>query len=58
MGATENLTAAQLDQLRTLTRELPEIDRVVRVDGDGLWKLSLPTRSNDIVLVRFESLGK
>jgi len=58
MGATENLTAAQLDQLRTLTRELPEIDRVVLVDGDGLWKLSLPTRSNDIVLVRFESLGK
>lgn len=51
MGAPKTLTAAQLDQLQALTKDAPETDRVVKVGKDGSFKLGVPMRSNDIVLV-------
>jgi xylan 1,4-beta-xylosidase len=57
MGAPKDLTPAQLDQLRKLTRDLPQTDRVVRVGKSGSCKLSLPMRSNDVVLVTLDRIG-
>jgi xylan 1,4-beta-xylosidase len=56
MGAPRELTATQLDQLNSLTRDLPEIDRVVKVGKKGSYKFSLPMRSNDVVLVTVEKV--
>lgn len=58
MGAPRDLTAIQLERLNLLTRDVPEIDRVVRVEEDGSCKLSLPMRSNDVVLVTFGKVKK
>ncbi len=58
MGAPKELTPEQLDRLQTLTRDLPEIDRRVRVEKSGSYKLSLPMRSNDVVLVTIERIGR
>jgi xylan 1,4-beta-xylosidase len=56
MGAPKDLTPAQLEQLRLLTRDLPEIDRVVRVAEGGSQTFSIPMRSNDVVLVTLERI--
>jgi xylan 1,4-beta-xylosidase len=58
MGAPRELTAAQLDQLNSLTRDLPEINRVVKVGQKGSYTFSLPMRSNDVVLVTVEKVRK
>jgi xylan 1,4-beta-xylosidase len=58
MGAPKDLTPVQLDQLRTLTRDVPEIDRVVQVGEDGSCRLLLPMRSNDVVLFALEKIRK
>ena len=58
MGAPKDLRPAQLDQLRQLTRDMPETDRVVRVGESGSYEFSLPMHSNDIVLVTLERTGK
>jgi len=58
MGSPEDLTPTQLEQLRLLTRDLPETDRVVRVGASGSYQFSLPMHSNDIVLVTLERTGK
>jgi len=58
MGAPKDLTPEQLDQLRALTRDLPEIDRVVPVVDSGSYTFSLPMRSNDVVLVRLQKAKK
>jgi len=57
MGRPRQLSAAQLDQLRALTRDLPETDRMVTVSQKGSFDLSLPMRTNDILLVRLERTG-
>jgi xylan 1,4-beta-xylosidase len=48
MGAPKDLTPTQLEHLRMLTRDLPEIDRVVQVGNSGAYGISLPMRSNDV----------
>ncbi len=58
MGTPKQLTPSQLDQLNSLTRDLPETDRVVRVGKSGSYQLSLPMRSNDAVLVTLEKINK
>ena len=58
MGAPRELTAAQLDQLNSLTRDLPEINRVVKVGKKGSYTFSLPMRSNDVVLLTLEKVTK
>lgn len=52
MGAPESLTAEQLSRLAELTRDLPETDRVVRSGADGKVEITVPMRSNDVVLVK------
>ena len=54
MGLPKDLTPAQLDQLNGLTRDLPEMDRVVHVGKSGSYRVTLPMHSNDIVLVTVE----
>ena len=49
MGAPRDLKPAQLDELKKLTRDLPEAGRVVQVGEDGPLGLSPPMRSNDVV---------
>jgi beta-xylosidase len=58
MGAPRSLTATQLDQLNWLTRDLKEINRVVKVGKKGSYAFSLPMRSNDVVLVTVEKVAK
>jgi len=58
MGSPRELTATQLDRLKVLTRDLPEIDRVIRAGKKGYYELSVPMRSNDVVLVMLERIKK
>ncbi len=58
MGAPKDLSPAQLDQLRNLTRDLPETDRVVKVATSGSCGFSLAMHSNDVVLVTLERVGQ
>lgn len=54
MGMPRELTAAQLEELRKLTRDMPESGRVVRIGKSGSCEFSLPMRSNDVVLITLE----
>jgi xylan 1,4-beta-xylosidase len=58
MGAPKDLSPAQLDQLRNLTRDLPETDRVVKVEKSGSCEFSVAMHSNDVVLVTLEKAGQ
>jgi len=58
MGAPKDLSPAQLDQLRNLTRDIPETDRVTQVGTNGAFEFSVPMHSNDVVLITLEKLGK
>jgi len=40
------------------TRDLPEIDKVVKVKKDRSFKFSLSMRSNDVVLVTLEKISQ
>ncbi|MGQ3052414.1 MAG: GH39 family glycosyl hydrolase [Roseateles sp.] len=54
MGAPKDLDAAQLAKLQSLTRDLPEVKRTVKVGKDGLFKYTVPMRSNDITLLTLQ----
>jgi xylan 1,4-beta-xylosidase len=43
-----------VEQLQTLTRDLPERDAVVTVPASGLLDIAAPMHTNDVVLVRLE----
>ncbi len=58
MGAPKNLSAAQLQQLQALTRDLPQQDRVVKIKGAGTFSFGVPMQRNDIVLITLEKLAK
>ncbi len=58
MGAPKELTPTQLEKLNSLTRDLPESDRKVKVGKAGSYELRLPMRSNDVALVTLESIDK
>jgi len=51
MGRPKDLSAAQLSQLQAATADAAEQDRVVTVAADGVLRLDVPMRSNDVVLV-------
>jgi xylan 1,4-beta-xylosidase len=51
MGSPKTLTAAQVGKLNELTRDVPETAKTVRAGSDGAVEVSVPMRSNDIVLV-------
>ncbi|MDE0878103.1 MAG: beta-xylosidase [Sphingomonas bacterium] len=50
MGSPKSLSPAQLAELRMLTRDVPEIDCVIRIGRDGRYEMRVPMRSNDVVL--------
>jgi xylan 1,4-beta-xylosidase len=54
MGSPAALSPAQQARLQTLTRDLPESSRIVGVASSGRFSLTLPMRSNDVVLVTME----
>lgn len=58
MGKPNPLNPAQLGELRKLTRDLPEADRVIQVGNSGSCGFSLPMRGNDVVLVTLERIAK
>ncbi|MCE3261074.1 MAG: beta-xylosidase [Pseudoduganella sp.] len=58
MGMPDKLTPAQLKQLEELTRDVPESERVVSIGKSGSFALTVPMRSNDVVLVTLELVGK
>ncbi|HEY0685901.1 MAG TPA: hypothetical protein VGD45_26400 [Steroidobacter sp.] len=51
MGAPEALTPAQLQQLQSLTRDLPETQRTLSIGSSGTTEIVLEMRSNDVGLV-------
>jgi xylan 1,4-beta-xylosidase len=51
VGSPKQLDAAQLDKLRSLTQDLPEVKRTVNVGKNGLLNFTVPMRSNDITLL-------
>ena len=51
MGAPDALTTAQLRQLQTLTRDLPETRRTISVPDNGTTQITLNMSSNDVGLV-------
>ncbi len=54
MGSPKQLTAAQIDRLKKLTRDLPQTSVAVKSGPDGSLEVTLPMNSNDIVLVKLE----
>jgi xylan 1,4-beta-xylosidase len=55
MGSPKELTAQQLRELQRDTRDKPEALRPVTIDKSGAFALTLPMRSNDVVLVELTS---
>lgn len=58
MGSPATLSPAQLTELQTLTRDLPETRATVRVGKAGSYKLRVPMRTNDVVLALIEPVGR
>ncbi|WP_338111774.1 GH39 family glycosyl hydrolase [Sphingomonas naasensis] len=58
MGSPASLSAAQLAELRGLTRDLPETRATVRVGKAGSYMLRVPMRTNDVVLALIEPLAR
>jgi xylan 1,4-beta-xylosidase len=54
MGSPQSLSSSQLQELQRLTRDDPESSRIVHVGSDGRFQLTLPMRSNDVVLATIE----
>lgn len=58
MGSPKSLSAAQLEELQRLTRDLPEKSVTARVGADGRYTLRVPMRTNDVVLALLEPVGR
>ena len=58
MKLPARLSAAQIEQLQQLTRDLPETDRQVTVSGQARFDMDVPLSTNDILLVRLERIGR
>jgi xylan 1,4-beta-xylosidase len=56
MGSPSTLTRAQLGELQSLTRDLPETSRAISIGRDGRFSMRVPMRGNDVVLVLLEPL--
>ena len=54
MGSPKELSAAQIAHLNNLTRDLPEANKDVHSGPSGTIEITVPMRSNDIVLVELE----
>ncbi len=58
MGSPKDLTPTQVEHLNGLTRDLPEMDRVVRSSVRGTIDVALPMSSNDVVLLKLMPYGE
>lgn len=58
MGSPKQLSSDQLKILQDLTRDLPETDRQVESGSSGTVGITLPMKSNDIVLVELNPSRK
>jgi xylan 1,4-beta-xylosidase len=58
MSLPKDLSAEQIGQLNGLTRDLPENQQIIRSDKVGEIIVSIPMRSNDIVLVSLRGAPK
>jgi len=54
LGSPKDLSAAQVEHLNELTRDLPEIDKVMRSGPAGVVEFTVPMNSNDVVLVKLK----
>ena len=54
MKMPNSLTPAQVSKLQALTEDKPEGDRVIQVGAKGQLAVSVPLRTNDVVLVMLE----
>jgi len=54
MGSPKSLSPDQLSELQRLTRDVPEMSRVVDVARDGRFRTTVSMRSNDVVLAVIE----
>ena len=54
MGSPKELTKAEVSKLNDLTRDSSEMDRAVKSSSDGTIEVSIPMKSNDIVLINVE----
>jgi xylan 1,4-beta-xylosidase len=52
LGSPKDLSPAQIEHLKELTRDLPETDHVVESGPNGRVEITIPMNSNDIVLVK------
>jgi len=52
MGSPKALTPEQVTKLNDLSRDLPEINKVVESGNDGTVEITIPMNSNDVVLLR------
>ena len=51
MGRPADLSPTQLQQLQSLTQDLPETERSIAVGDNGTAQITVPMRSNDVGLV-------
>ena len=58
MGMPDKLAPEQLEKLTALTRDVPEVEREVSIGKSGSYSLTVPMRSNDVVLVTLEPVEK
>jgi xylan 1,4-beta-xylosidase len=54
MGSPKELTEAEVSKLNDLTQDSSETDQTVESASDGTIKVSVPMKSNDIVLIKLE----
>ena len=54
MGSPKELTKAEVSKLNDLTLDFAETDQLVESASDGTIKVSVPMKSNDIVLIKVE----
>jgi xylan 1,4-beta-xylosidase len=54
MGSPKELTKSEVSKLNNLTQDLSETDQAVESTPDGTIKISVPMKSNDIVLIKLE----
>lgn len=58
MGMPDKLAPEQLEKLTALTKDAPEVEREVSIGKSGSYALTVPMRSNDVVLVTLEPVEK
>jgi xylan 1,4-beta-xylosidase len=54
MGSPKELTKAEVSKLNDLTQDISETDQAIESTSDGTVEVSIPMKSNDIVLIKLE----